>query len=157
MTARAGDAPLPLLMGNLALLALFPLAWSAPLVRTGFVPFIEGNAVSVFSGIASLWASDPWLAGLVALFGVAMPLVKTLALAATHMGRLGPRAIPALELLGKLSMTDVFLLAVIIVVAKGVGIGRVTSDWGLYLFTACVLASMLITHFTKRSIRRSRA
>lgn len=155
MTRRPGDAPLPLLLGNLALLALFPLAWTAPLVRTGFLPFVDGDAVSVFSGIASLWSSDPWLAGLIALFGVAMPLAKTLALAATHMGRLGPRAMPALELLGKLSMTDVFLLAVVIVVAKGVGIGRVTSDWGLYLFTACVLASMLVAHVTRTSIRRS--
>jgi hypothetical protein len=51
----------------------------------------------------------------------------------------------------------VFLLAVVIVVAKGVGIGRVTSDWGLYLFTACVFASMLIAHFTHKSIRRSPA
>ena len=153
--ARGGPAPMPLVLGNLLLLALFPLAWSAPLVRTGFLPFLEGDAVSVFSGIAALWGSDPWLAGLIALLGVAMPLAKTLALAATHMGRLGVEAMPALELLGKLSMTDVFLLAVMIVVAKGVGVGRVTSDWGLYLFAACVLASMMITHFTKQMIRRS--
>jgi len=157
MTWRPGDAPLPLLLGNLALLALFPLAWTAPLVRTGFLPFLEGEAISVFSGISALWSSDPWLAGLIALFGVAMPLAKTLALVAAHLGRLDARAMPALELLGKLSMTDVFLLAVVIVVAKGVGVGRVTSDWGLYLFTTCVLASILISHFTHKSIRRSRA
>lgn len=158
MTTRpAASASLPLVFGNLALLAAFPIAWSAPLVRTGFLPFLEGAAISVFSGILSLWSSDPALAALVALFGVAMPLIKTLALAAVHMGHLGPGAIPALEILGKLSMTDVFLLAVIIVVAKGVGVGRVESAWGLYLFTACVLASMLLSHLTQRSIRRSRA
>jgi paraquat-inducible protein A len=157
MARPAAFAPVSLVLGNLALLAAFPIAWSAPLVRTGFLPFLDGTAVSVFSGIASLWSSDPALAALVAMFGVAMPMIKTLALAAAHMGHLGPGAIPALDILGKLSMTDVFLLAVIIVVAKGVGVGRVESAWGLYLFTACVLTSMLLSYLTQRSIRRSRA
>ena len=50
-------------------------------------------------------------------------------------------------------MADVFLIALYIVLAKGVGVGRVETAWGLYLFTFCVLASMLITHMTKRGFR----
>ncbi|MEM1236290.1 MAG: paraquat-inducible membrane protein A, partial [Pseudomonadota bacterium] len=31
-----------------------------------------------------------------------------------------------------------------IVVIKGMGVGRVETAWGLYLFTACILASIAI-------------
>ena len=47
-----------------------------------------------------------------------------------------------LALLGKLSMTELFLLAVVIVGLKGVGVGRVETAWGLYLFGGVVLASL---------------
>ena len=35
-------------------------------------------------------------------------------------------------------MADVFLIALYIVMVKGVGIGHVASAWGLWLFTFCV-------------------
>ena len=70
-----------------------------------------------------------------------------------HFGRLSTQTLPTLEILGKLAMADVFLIAIYVVGAKGVGIGRVETAWGLYLFTACVLASMFITHLTKRQLR----
>jgi uncharacterized paraquat-inducible protein A len=60
--------------------------------------------------------------------------------------------LPALGILGKLAMADVFLIAVYIVLAKGVGVGVVETAWGLYLFTFCVLLSMLITGLTKRHL-----
>ncbi|MEO0680914.1 MAG: paraquat-inducible protein A [Pseudomonadota bacterium] len=138
---------------NLALLILFPVAWAAPLARTGFLPWFEGDAVSVLSGVAALWEADRVLAFLVALFGIALPYAKTLALAAVHAGGLGPRALPALELLGKLSMADVFLIALAIVIAKGVGVGRVEPAWGLHLFAACVLGSLAASIVTARALR----
>jgi hypothetical protein len=166
MMAKAGDraesrglghgmtaAPLFLLADGL-LLALWPVAWTAPLLRTGLVPFLEGDAVSVLSGVAALWRSDPALAALVAGLGVLAPFLKALALTAVHVGWLGPRALPTLEVLGKLSMADVFLLAMVVVVAKGVGIGRVEPAWGLHLFAGVALASLALSHFTARSLRR---
>jgi uncharacterized paraquat-inducible protein A len=133
-----------LLAANLALLAVWPVAWTAPLARAGFLPFFEGEAVSVLGGIGDLWTADRGLACLVALFAVAMPLAKTFALAAFQAGRLGPRALPAIALLGKLSMAEVFLLALYVVVVKGTGLGSVTPAWGLWLFTACVLVQIAI-------------
>ena len=50
----------------------------------------------------------------------------------------------ALHLMGRLAMADVFLIALYIVVVKGVGLGHVETAWGLYLFTACILASLAI-------------
>ena len=57
---------------------------------------------------------------------------------------------PALAILGKLAMADIFLIAIYIVVAKGVGVGRLETAWGLYLFTFCVLLSYAITLQAKR-------
>ncbi|MEM7238490.1 MAG: paraquat-inducible protein A, partial [Pseudomonadota bacterium] len=67
---------------------------------------------------------------------------------AIHRGWPGPLGL--IEVVGKLSMADVFLIALYIVVVKGVGVGHVTSAWGLWLFTACVLASIWISWATGR-------
>lgn len=79
-------------------------------------------------------------------------MVKVIATALIHFGKLSQKSLPALEILGKLAMADVFLIAIYVIVAKGVGVGRIETAWGLYLFTACVLASMLVTHLTKRRL-----
>lgn len=134
-----------LIGANLALLILFPIAWAAPLLRAGLLPLFGLSTISVLTGLESLWHTDVWLAGLVTLFAVVAPYVKTVGLALLHAGVLGPQARPVLQLLGKLAMADVFLLALYIVLAKGVGVGRVETAWGLYLFTGCVLLSLVIS------------
>ncbi|MEM1383391.1 MAG: paraquat-inducible protein A [Pseudomonadota bacterium] len=139
-----------MLYANLALLAIYPLAWWAPLARAGFLPFFEGDAITILGGVGDLWEVDPVLAALVALFAVLIPYAKTLALAAIHLGRLDRKSLPLIETIGKLSMADVFLIAVYIVVVKGVGLGRVEPAWGLWLFTACVLAQIWIAWATGR-------
>jgi len=139
---------------NLALLALYPASWLAPLARAGFLPFFNGTEITILSGVANLWQSDPALAILVALFAVAIPYAKTLLLAAIHFGWLGARALPLIEIVGKLAMADVFLIAFYIVLTRGVGIGYVTSAWGLWLFTGCVLASFWAGFQTKRNLDR---
>ena len=47
--------------------------------------------------------------------------------------------------MGKFAMADIFLVAIYIVVTKGVGVGRLEIAWGLYLFTICVLAGFMIS------------
>lgn len=130
---------------NLALLIAYPVAWMAPLAHAGVLPFFQGSEVSVFGAVRDLWGVDPWLGALVAALAVVIPYAKTLLVAALHQGWLGPRALPVLGVLGKLSMADVFLVALYIVVVKGVGLGHVTPAWGLWLFTGCVLASIWAT------------
>jgi len=137
---------------NLALLLLYPAAWLAPLARAGWLPYFSGNEITIIGGVADLWDSDAALAILAALFAVVIPYGKTLYLAAIHFRRLGPRALPAIEIIGKLSMADVFLIALYIVLVKGVGFGHVVSAWGLWLFTGCVLASIWAGWETKRRI-----
>ena len=139
--------PIPLL--NLSLLVLFPVAWAAPLVRAGVLPMFGMSEISVLSGLVSLWQTDRFLALVVAFFAVVAPLAKTLCLAGIHLGRMSPRLLPVLGWLGRLAMADIFLIALYITVIKGMGIGRIETAWGLYLFTACILASLGISVWTK--------
>ena len=137
---------------NLLLLVLFPISWFMPLAKSGLLPFFElDDEISIIQGVQTLWDADIVLALLIAFFAMVAPVVKTVWLAAIHFNALKPRALPVLGLLSKLAMADVFLIALYIVIVKGVGVGRVETAWGLYFFTACVLASIAVTHFTKKT------
>lgn len=141
---------------NLSLLVLYPIAWVAPLAHAGILPFFRGTELTIFSGISDLWTSDIFLAIIVSVFAVVMPYFKTILLAIIQFGLVqGPRWMKTLEIAGKLSMADVFLLAMYVVVVKGVGVGHVDIAWGLYLFTALVLTSLAITISHKRAQRVS--
>ncbi|MDF0602727.1 paraquat-inducible protein A [Psychromarinibacter sp. C21-152] len=141
-------------LANLALLALFPIAWFAPLMRAGLLPLFGLSEISVISGMQSLWDSDVALALLVTAFALFAPYLKTIGLGLVHFDLASPRLLPALHLLGKLAMADVFLIALYIVVVKGVGLATVETAWGLYLFTGCILASIGIGHLTERRARQ---
>lgn len=145
----------PVCLANLLLLGLYPLAWQAPLARAGLLPWFGGSEISVLSGIRDLWAADIGLAALVGLFAVVIPYGKTLLLAVVHLGWLGPRSVALVEAVGRLSMADVFLVAVYIVITKGVGVGYVTAAWGLWLFTSCVFLSLAVAWATGRAMRKS--
>lgn len=136
---------------NLALLILFPIAWFAPLLRAGLLPLFGLSEISVISGLQSLWGSDVFLALLVTFFALFAPYVKTLGLALVQFDLLDRKVLPALTVLGKLAMADIFLIALYIVLAKGIGVGTVEVAWGLYLFTACILASLGISLLSKRT------
>lgn len=134
---------------NLCLLILFPIAWFAPLLRAGLLPLFGLAEISVITGLQSLWRSDAVLALVVTGFAIFAPMLKTLGLALVQFGLLSGRAMPSLHLLGKLAMADIFLIALYIVVVKGVGLAHVETAWGLHLFTGCVVASLLIGLLTK--------
>jgi paraquat-inducible protein A len=127
---------------NLFLLVLFPVSWFAPLMRAGFLPIFGLDEISVITGLQSLWGSDVALALLVTFMAVFAPWAKTLGMALMDFGLLSPRVQPALHILGKLAMADVFLIALYIVIVKGIGLATVEVAWGLYLFTGCILLSL---------------
>ncbi len=140
---------------NLALLILFPLAWTAPLMRAGLLPLFGLDEISVLSGLAALWdGGEVALALLVALFALVAPMVKTVALALVHLSKAPLTLLPAVQVLGKLAMADIFLIAVYITLAKGLSLGRVETAWGLWLFTGCVLASLGVAIATAQLAKR---
>jgi len=135
---------------NLALLVLYPVSWAAPLMRAGLLPLFGLEEISVLTGLIALWASAIFLALVVALFALIAPLVKTAGLALHHLGLI--RHSGLFGVLGKLAMADIFLIALYITVAKGIGVGRVEVAWGLYLFTGCVLASLWVSWRTDKEL-----
>ncbi|WP_299842301.1 paraquat-inducible protein A [uncultured Roseovarius sp.] len=136
---------------NLALLVLFPIAWFAPLMRAGLgLPLFGLSEISVISGLQSLWDSDVFLALLVTFFALFAPYLKTTGLALIHFRLMRRKVLPVLHILGKLAMADVFLIALYITLSKGIGIGTIETAWGLYLFTACILASIVIGFLTEK-------
>lgn len=143
---------LVLIAANLALLVAFPIAWFAPLMRAGILPLFKLSEISVISGLQSLWGSDVFLALVVTVFALFAPYLKTIGLALIHFDLLSPKLLPVMSWLGKLAMADVFLIALYIVLTKGVGIGKIETAYGLYLFTACILVSIVISALTPRII-----
>ncbi len=135
---------------NLSLLVLFPLSWFAPLMRAGLLPFFDLSEISVISGLQALWEEDIFLALMVTIFAIFAPYLKTIGLSLMHFRLLSPRVAPALNILGKLAMADIFLIALYIILVKGIGLARVETAWGLYLFTGCVLASLAISILSVR-------
>jgi uncharacterized paraquat-inducible protein A len=147
---------------NLALVVVFPLAWFAPLIETGLLPafrmpawlggstLFAPDTITVISGLQKLWQADVFLALAVTFFALVAPMLKCLGLALIHFGLLSSAAQPAIAVLGKLAMADIFILALYIVIAKGIGVGQITVLWGLYLFTAAVIASLAVSLIGKR-------
>ncbi len=138
-------------IANLSLLILFPIAWFAPLMRAGLLPVFGLNEISVITGMQALWESDVALALLVTAFALFAPYLKTIGIALVHYNLLKDKTLPVLSWIGKLAMADVFLIALYIVVIKGVGIGKVETGWGLYMFTACILASIVVSALTPQA------
>lgn len=144
---------------NLVLIVAFPVAWFAPLLRTSLLPqwkmpeWLGGNALfspdtlTVVSGVLKLWETDVFLAVAVTFFALVAPMVKCIGLSLVHYELISPEVRPYLAVMGKLAMADIFLVALYIVIAKGIGIGTIEVAWGLYLFTASVIASMLVSVF----------
>lgn len=140
----------PLHLLNLSLLVLYPVAWTAPLMRAGLLPLFGLGEISVLTGLQSLWSTDIFLALVIIAFAIVAPYVKTAGLALIHFGMLSARCAKVFELMGKLAMADIFLVALYVTVVKGIGIGRIEIAWGLYLFTFCVLTSLFISWKTQQ-------
>lgn len=149
---------------NLALLIIFPIAWFAPLIQTGLVPelqlpdwlggskLFEADTITVVSGLQALWDADVFLAIAVTFFALVAPLMKCLGMALIHFNLLSPVTQPVIKYMGKLAMADIFILSLYIVIMKGMGVGKVEAAWGLYLFTICVVLSLIVSFFEGRKI-----
>ena len=138
------------------LLVLFPIAWFCPLVETGIfgevkIPRILGGftlfkdeQISVVSGLQILWKSDIALAIAVTFFALFAPIVKVAGALLIELDMLSARLKPAIIGLGRLAMADIFLMALLIIIVKGLDVGHVKVAWGIYLFSFCVIASLVL-------------
>jgi len=143
-----------LMISNMALLVLFPVAWFAPLMKSGILPFLSLKENSIMSALQGIWSHDIYLALLMTFLAIFAPYVKLIGVALIHFGLLSPRLLGTLTFIGRMAMADVFLIAIYIVLYTGITVagvsGRVETDWGLYLFSGCVVASLLISILSKK-------
>jgi uncharacterized paraquat-inducible protein A len=144
-----------LLVLTAALAVAFPVAWFAPLmtVKVRLAFWASGTDLSLIGTLQSVWAEDAALGLVLTFAAVVAPTVKVLGTGLMLTGLLSPRVEGALWHLGRFAMADVFLIAVYVAVFKGIDGGTITFGWGLYLFTACVFASLLLSVAAGRSMR----
>ncbi|KIC26389.1 MULTISPECIES: paraquat-inducible protein A [unclassified Leisingera] len=142
---------------TLSLLILYPVAWFAPLMRAGLLPIFGLSEISVITGLQSLWGSDAVLALIVTFFAIFAPYLKTIGTALVQWDLMDARVQKVLHVLGKLAMADIFLIALYITLAKGIGLATIETAWGLYMFTACILASIVLGMLTERAAKGQQA
>ena len=117
------------------------------------------NHYSVFVGVAELAKSGDWLLAVILFFfSMVFPFAKLATLTALWYRPVGEKdrlkALHRLGMLGKWSMLDVFVVAILIVAAKLRDLTQVQPRVGLYLFGAAIILSMLATTRVERLARR---
>ena len=142
-------------------LALLLAGLSLPLMdaETGILWKRWKSSYSVWAGVVALWESNELLlAAVLFVFSMVFPFAKLGILTVLWFVRLpeDKRAwlLHWLGLLGKWSMLDVFIVAILIVLVKLGPLAKVTPRVGVYVFSAAILASMLTTMYVDRLARR---
>lgn len=165
-TGRLTEGRFPEYRVNSDNIMLYRLGWLAAAAMLGVgaaLPFftfskffVFDDTFSLFSGIFHLLtAGEPVLFALVFLFSIMLPVYKMFVLFRLINNRfledrIRNRYTSMLMILGKWSMLDVFVVAMLIMTVKLGAIASVEVHGGLYLFAAGVLASMLLTHLVGR-------
>lgn len=124
-----------------------PPSWWFPVFTTQTLLFFR-HEVTIVVAIVTLFETDLFLCIVVVLFSMVAPVIKNAALIYvwyrvpnTH----ALRWVGRLTLLGKLSMAEIFLIALAIVGIKGVSLQQVYVSYGLYYFSAVILASLVLS------------
>ena len=115
---------------------------------------------SILSAIYALYLDNEYfLAGLIFLFSVVIPSLKLIYLLvvstlATPHPSMRERAVERLESLGKWSMMDVLVLALMVFYINASAIADATALPGVYLYTASVFLTMMAYTIAKSGLRR---
>lgn len=139
---------LDVLLGPISLLivASLPIVFFVPLLTTRFWFFTQNN-ITLAHAISDLFRIDKFLFAIVVVFGVVFPFFKAImSVLCWYHFELSTieRCLEVLSYMAKLSMLDVMLLALFVVAFKGVGIGTVDVNYGLYVYASLVIASLLL-------------
>ena len=117
---------------------------------------------SIASGVWSLFSEGSFFIGAVILvFSILFPLWKLgvlwVANERAHVGEPFKGSFKLIEKLGKFSMMDIFVIALLVVAIKGLpGGSSIEIRWGVIAFTISVLISMKVPYLI-RSVAESEA
>ncbi|HEY0969335.1 MAG TPA: paraquat-inducible protein A [Opitutaceae bacterium] len=118
--------------------------------------WVFSNAVSVVGGIYTLLEEGEYfLFGVLTLFTLVFPVVKLVLLTLIwtereHDLKKMQRMHYRVAQLGKWSMLDVFVVAVLIVVMKSAGVAQIHIGSGIYFFTFSVVATQTASAWIDR-------
>jgi paraquat-inducible protein A len=147
------------LIGPLLAMTLVALtiSWHLPLFRTELLVFLE-NEVTLLGAETTLAETDLFLCAVVVLFGMMIPFMKLSALLYAWLALPHARAhswINSISKISKFSMLDVMLIAIVIVGLKGVGMGKVKVEYGLYAYASVVIIALLLSSWMQVVAERS--
>lgn len=154
---RAGGA----LARALLILAIvcLPLGLTLPVLETTRL-WVFKDSYSLIDAVRALYdAGEIVLAILIALFSLVTPILKLLAVAALHLQAAASpdAALPRwVERLGKWSLTDVLVIAILIVAWSGAGM-QLAVQPGLWFFAASAVMLMAASGLVVRDLRRPAA
>jgi paraquat-inducible protein A len=155
--ARGWDRLAPL--GVLVAFALLAAGLWLPIMSVERF-FVFSSAFSIYESIRALWsAGEYFLFAAVLLFSVVFPVAKLLGclvlwFAADARGAAYARVAAIMDQLGRWSMMDVFLLAILLVIVRSTALGGARTEAGLYAFTAAVVVSILTVQWIRAAGRR---
>jgi paraquat-inducible protein A len=139
----------------LILLLSFPVVLFVPLLTTSLW-FFDRSDITLAHAAYELFDIDKFLFAVVVVFGIAFPSIKMMLSVLFWYCFTIPTAVRYAGLLGslsKLSMLDVMLLAIFVIAFKGVGVGTIRVEYGLYIYTLVVLGSLIANLAMSRAIR----
>lgn len=132
---------------------------SLPIVKVSSL-LIFTNSISIVSSIYLLWRSDEYfVAVIIVAFSIALPVAKIAvsdyvwrgcSLVQAQKGR----SIGMLEWVGRWSMLDVLVIALIVVSLKASMLGDAKTEPGIYFFSASVLCSATGVTLIRRTLKR---
>lgn len=143
-------------------------AISAILLMAGVVvPIVQvsnllifSDRISIVGSIASLWRSNEYfIATIIVIFSILLPVMKIVLAdyvwrGCSFLRAEQGRSIGILELVGRWSMLDVLIIALIIVSLKSSMFGDARSELGIYFFSASIFFSSLGVGLIRRAMKR---
>ena len=146
---------------SLAALILFIPANTLPIMSMSRLGF--QNESTIWRGVVELWESGtPGIAILVLLCSVVVPLAKIIGLfylCATwkiHSSKHNSKLLRFIEIIGRWSMLDVFLVAILVAIVKLGSFASVQPELGLVAFAGVVVLTMIASaNFDSRLLWRN--
>jgi paraquat-inducible protein A len=139
----------------LVTLVVFVIGVTAPLLTLIKFSFLE-NTVSLLSTVKQFYNDQEWfLFTIITVFSLCIPAIKIANLLLIlnvdySRGSLLDKSLQIIETLGKWSMLDVFVVALLLVSVKLGALAKVEVHFGLYAFATAVLLTMGLSYWIHR-------
>ena len=145
-------------------LAALIVGVTSPLLTLEKLYFFE-NTVTLYTTVTGLFAQKEWfLFFVIAIFSLCIPVIKIASLMLIlnleyKKGSFLDKTLHIIETLGKWSMLDVFVVALLLVSVKLGVLAKVDVHYGLYVFAISVLLTMglsfWIYHLSEKKDKKS--